>query len=78
MNINLNQKLLSLCDDYHTGKLTKDGYRIQRCTELERLSEQTEEESKKLALHSDTRKKHIIVSVVLFFVFSFIVFLILV
>ena len=78
MNINLNQKLLSLCDVYHAGKLTKAEYRIQRCIELERLSEQAEKESNKLALHSDKRKKHIIVSVVLFLVFSFIVVLILV
>tara|TARA_R110001592_G_C13186681_1_gene751714 strand:- start:101 stop:340 length:240 start_codon:yes stop_codon:yes gene_type:complete len=74
MNINLNQKLLLLCDAYHAGKLTKDEYRIQRCIELESLNEQAEELSRDLPSDSARwKKKHIMVSVVLLAILAVIV-----
>ena len=77
MNINLNQTLLSLCDAYHAGKITKAEYRLQRSVELDKLSEQAEAFSEKPSLHSEKWKKHIMVSAVLV-VFSIIVIAVLV
>ena len=79
MNINLNQKLLLLCDAYHAGKLTKDEYRIQRCIELESLNEQAEELSRDLPSDSARwKKKHIMLSAVLFLIATFVVITVLI
>tara|TARA_R110001592_G_scaffold49482_4_gene154286 strand:+ start:7522 stop:7764 length:243 start_codon:yes stop_codon:yes gene_type:complete len=78
MNINLNQTLLSLCDAYHAGKLTKDEYRKQRRIELEKLSEHADEYSRQLLSRSGKREKHIMLSAVLFLIATFVVITVLI
>lgn len=68
MNINLNEKLLTLVDAYHAGKLSKEDYRAQRAIEFERLNALSEESDRKPPVFSVKVKKHIMVSVVLFVV----------
>ena len=77
MKINLNQTMISLCDAYHAGKLTKAEYRSQRSRELERISEQAEEYSRKPSSPLKKYKKHIMTSAVLFIVSIFIVIVLL-
>tara|TARA_R110000850_G_scaffold32332_10_gene89046 strand:+ start:169 stop:405 length:237 start_codon:yes stop_codon:yes gene_type:complete len=78
MKINLNQTMISLCDAYHAGKLTKAEYRSQRSKELERISGESEEFSRSFSNSSGKCKKHIMLSGVLFIFSIFIVIVLLV